>query len=46
MAPVTSAVARTPVRAADAGGWTDTWFAGHGVVCSVALGPAVTAAWR
>ena len=33
--------ARTPVRAADAGGWTDTWFAERGVVCAVAVGPAV-----
>jgi D-glycero-alpha-D-manno-heptose-7-phosphate kinase len=28
-----------PVRIADAGGWTDTWFAGHGVVCNVAVSP-------
>lgn len=34
--------ARTPVRACDAGGWTDTWFAGHGTVCTLAVGPAVT----
>lgn len=33
--------ARAPVRAADAGGWTDTWFAGSGLVCSVAVGPSV-----
>lgn len=33
------AVARAPVRAFDAGGWTDTWFAGHGAVCHVALEP-------
>ncbi len=32
----------TPVRVADAGGWTDTWFAGRGLVCSVAVGPAVS----
>ena len=30
-----------PVRVADAGGWTDTWFAETGVVCSVAVGPGV-----
>jgi D-glycero-alpha-D-manno-heptose-7-phosphate kinase len=24
---------------ADAGGWTDTWFAGHGAVCHVAVRP-------
>jgi D-glycero-alpha-D-manno-heptose-7-phosphate kinase len=23
----------------DLGGWTDTWFAGHGVVCNVAISP-------
>ncbi len=30
-----------PVRVADLGGWTDTWFAGHGLVCSVAIRPGV-----
>jgi D-glycero-alpha-D-manno-heptose-7-phosphate kinase len=30
-----------PVRACDVGGWTDTWFAGHGRVCSLAVGPGV-----
>ena len=30
-----------PVRVADLGGWTDTWFAGHGVVCSAAVSPGV-----
>jgi D-glycero-alpha-D-manno-heptose-7-phosphate kinase len=28
-----------PVRVADLGGWTDTWFAGAGRVCSVAMEP-------
>jgi D-glycero-alpha-D-manno-heptose-7-phosphate kinase len=28
-----------PVRVLDAGGWTDTWFAGHGLVCHLAVGP-------
>jgi D-glycero-alpha-D-manno-heptose-7-phosphate kinase len=32
-----SVVASAPVRTADAGGWTDTWFAGRGVVCNVAI---------
>ena len=27
------------MRVCDAGGWTDTWFAGHGVVCSLAVQP-------
>jgi D-glycero-alpha-D-manno-heptose-7-phosphate kinase len=30
-----------PVRVADVGGWTDTWFGGPGRVCSVAVGPGV-----
>ncbi len=25
------------MRVLDAGGWTDTWFAGHGAVCNVAV---------
>lgn len=32
-------VATAPVRVADVGGWTDTWFAERGAVCSVAVGP-------
>jgi D-glycero-alpha-D-manno-heptose-7-phosphate kinase len=28
-----------PVRMCDLGGWTDTWFANHGVVCNVAISP-------
>lgn len=31
-----------PVRIADLGGWTDTWFSGHGLVCNVAVQPGVT----
>jgi D-glycero-alpha-D-manno-heptose-7-phosphate kinase len=30
-----------PVRIADIGGWTDTWFAGRGIVCNLAVGPGV-----
>lgn len=33
--------ATTPVRVADVGGWTDTWFGSPGQVCSVAVGPGV-----
>ncbi len=29
--------ATAPVRTADIGGWTDTWFAGSGAVCNVAI---------
>lgn len=28
---------RAPVRVLDAGGWTDTWFAGGGAVCHLAV---------
>jgi D-glycero-alpha-D-manno-heptose-7-phosphate kinase len=30
-----------PVRVCDNGGWTDTWFAGHGAVLSLAVSPGV-----
>ena len=33
--------AEAPVRTADVGGWTDTWFAGSGAVLNVAIGPGV-----
>lgn len=33
---------QVPVRGCDVGGWTDTWFAGTGRVCSLALEPGVT----
>lgn len=32
-------VVTAPVRIADVGGWTDTWFAGEGRVCSIAVRP-------
>jgi D-glycero-alpha-D-manno-heptose-7-phosphate kinase len=32
-----------PVRICDLGGWTDTWFAGNGVVCNVAVSPGAEA---
>jgi D-glycero-alpha-D-manno-heptose-7-phosphate kinase len=34
---------RAPVRALDAGGWTDTWFARTGAVCNLAMGDGVEA---
>ncbi len=34
-------VATAPVRVADVGGWTDTWFGSPGRVCHVAVGPGV-----
>ena len=33
----TSVRVRAPVRVLDAGGWTDTWFAGAGTVCHLAV---------
>ncbi|MCK4763180.1 MAG: GHMP kinase [Candidatus Aminicenantes bacterium] len=30
-----------PVRICDIGGWTDTWFAGHGAVFNIAVRPCV-----
>jgi len=30
-----------PVRICDVGGWTDTWFAGHGAVFNIAVQPPV-----
>ncbi|WP_426572540.1 hypothetical protein [Aquihabitans sp. McL0605] len=35
-------VATAPVRVADVGGWTDTWFGAPGRVCHLAVGPGVT----
>ena len=34
-------IVTAPVRVCDAGGWTDTWFAGSGVVCNLAVRPGV-----
>ena len=33
----TTWLASAPVRTADIGGWTDTWFAATGVVCNIAI---------
>lgn len=33
--------AAAPVRVADVGGWTDTWFGSPGQVCHLAVGPGV-----
>jgi D-glycero-alpha-D-manno-heptose-7-phosphate kinase len=40
-APLARAVATAPVRIADVGGWTDTWFGSPGRVCHLAVGPGV-----
>jgi len=38
---IASVTASAPTRIADLGGWTDTWFAQHGVVCHLAVWPGV-----
>jgi D-glycero-alpha-D-manno-heptose-7-phosphate kinase len=39
--PTPSVRAHAPVRVADCGGWSDTWFAEHGEVCHVAMEPGI-----
>jgi D-glycero-alpha-D-manno-heptose-7-phosphate kinase len=41
MVPGASVRATAPVRVADVGGWTDTWFGSPGQVCHLAVGPGV-----
>jgi D-glycero-alpha-D-manno-heptose-7-phosphate kinase len=36
---LSAVVVTAPVRVADVGGWTDTWFATAGAVCNIAVGP-------
>lgn len=33
--------ATAPIRICDTGGWTDTWFAGHGTIFNIAVTPCV-----
>lgn len=33
--------AAAPIRICDNGGWTDTWFAGHGTIFNIAVAPCV-----
>lgn len=40
-APRPSVQVHAPVRTADVGGWTDTWFARRGMVTNVAVSPGV-----
>lgn len=40
--PGRATTATAPVRIADVGGWTDTWFGSPGHVCHLAVGPGVT----
>ena len=39
--PGDSVTASAPIRICDVGGWTDTWFAGHGSVFNIAVSPRV-----
>jgi D-glycero-alpha-D-manno-heptose-7-phosphate kinase len=40
-APLRVICSSAPIRIGDCGGWTDTWFAGHGAVCNIAVAPRV-----
>lgn len=40
-APGDVVTAVAPIRICDLGGWTDTWFAGRGKVCNIAVAPHV-----
>jgi D-glycero-alpha-D-manno-heptose-7-phosphate kinase len=39
--PLSTIHAAAPIRVCDLGGWTDTWFAGQGVVLNIAIRPCV-----
>jgi len=39
--PVSRVNAVAPIRICDIGGWTDTWFAGHGVIFNISVYPYV-----
>ena len=39
--PTRTVQATAPIRVCDLGGWTDTWFAGHGAVLHLAVTPLV-----
>src|SRR5436190_11626072 len=41
MGAVTTINAVAPIRICDIGGWTDTWFAGHGTILNLAVTPGV-----
>jgi D-glycero-alpha-D-manno-heptose-7-phosphate kinase len=41
MGPLTTIRSSAPTRICDMGGWTDTWFAEHGTVFSIAIEPRV-----
>ncbi len=39
--PIRVINAAAPIRICDNGGWTDTWFAGHGKIFNIAVAPCV-----
>jgi D-glycero-alpha-D-manno-heptose-7-phosphate kinase len=41
MTPLRTLHAAAPIRICDNGGWTDTWFAQHGLVVNIAVEPLV-----
>jgi D-glycero-alpha-D-manno-heptose-7-phosphate kinase len=43
-APLRIVRAAAPIRICDLGGWTDTWFAGHGAVLNIAVSPGAEVA--
>lgn len=40
--PVRTILCQTCTRILDVGGWTDTWFAGHGRIFNIGVNPGVT----
>lgn len=43
-APARLIRAAAPIRICDIGGWTDTWFAGHGAIVNIAVAPGAEVA--
>ncbi len=39
--PIRTILSTAPIRIADCGGWTDTWFAEYGAVFNIAVNPGV-----
>lgn len=37
--PLRLILSHAPIRICDNGGWTDTWFAGHGTIFNIAVSP-------
>lgn len=39
--PLHRTISVAPIRICDTGGWTDTWFAGHGTIFNIGVSPCV-----